>query len=83
MAVLNITFGGTSGDLAGELDDVLADDDIKRIAVEVIRGGEVSGIHIANLADGTFDDFVVDRLRDPDGRMRLYLRPKVPFGILG
>ena len=80
LAILNITLGGESGDVVGDFDERLSDDDIRRIAVEVIRNGEVSGIHVANLADGTFASFVIDRLSEPGGQTRLYLRPKVPFG---
>ena len=53
---------------------------MKRIAIEMIRSGGIPGLHIANLAGNTFDNFVVDRTRSADGEQRVYLRPKVPFG---
>lgn len=77
MATLNITWNGLSADYALELDSLISDADIKRIAVEVIRNGNVPGLAVPHLAEGAFDSFVVDRLQ---GGQRLYLRPKVPFG---
>jgi hypothetical protein len=82
MAVLNITLGGTSGDVPDEIGEDLSDDDIRRIAVMAVRSGDVPGLHVAGLDEAAFKDFAVDRLRDADGAMRLYLRPKVPFGAL-
>lgn len=80
MAILNITYNGLSVDVPGELDFRTSDFDIKRIAVEVIRSGDLRGLQVANLADTSFDHFVVDRFDTPQGGKRLYLRPKVPFG---
>ena len=80
MAILNITLDRRSGDVPVEVESGLSDDDIRRIAVEVIRSGEVVGIHVADLDARTFEYFVVDRMIDPDGTSRMYLRPKVPFG---
>jgi hypothetical protein len=80
MATLNITYQGTSADVPADVDGNLGDGDIRKIAVEVIRSGDVPGLHIANLDEDAFDYFVVDRLKSPDGDDRIYLRPKVPFG---
>jgi hypothetical protein len=80
MAVLNITYQGLSADFPLELDRSTTDADIRRIAVEVVRSGGISGLQLANLADDAFDLFVVDRFRGPQGDERIYLRPKVPFG---
>ena len=77
MATLNITYNGLSADYALELDAQVSDADIKRIAVEVVRSGNVPGLALPHLADAAFDSFVVDRLQ---GGQRIYLRPKVPFG---
>lgn len=77
MATLNITFNGLSADYPLELDPGVADADIKRIALEVVRAGNVPGLHLPALPDEAFEHFVVDRLQQ--GR-RIYLRPKVPFG---
>ena len=79
-AILNITFNGLSCDVPGQLDTRTSDFDIKRIAVEVIRSGDLAGLHVANLPAQTFDLYVVDRFDTPTGGQRLYLRPKVPFG---
>ncbi len=77
MATLNITYNGLSADYALELDDHVSDADIRRIAVEVVRSGNVAGLALPHLTDTAFDGFVVDRLQ---GGHRIYLRPKVPFG---
>ena len=77
MATLNITYHGLSADYAMELDAHVSDADIKRIAVEVVRAGNVAGLVLPHLSDTAFDGFVVDRLQ---GGQRIYLRPKVPFG---
>jgi hypothetical protein len=58
----------------------MTDRDIRRIAVEVVRSGEIKGLQISNLSARAFDDYVVDRLSTPRGESRIYLRPKVPFG---
>jgi len=80
MAILNITYQGLSADYELELDFAASDEDIRRIAVEVVRSGGVRGLHVAQLPANAFDQFVVDRLRAADGAQRIYLRPKVPFG---
>jgi hypothetical protein len=83
MAVLNITYQGNSGDYDLEIDYAASDADIRRIAVEVVRSGGIRGLHLANLPDNAFANYVVDRLRAPGGEERIYLRPKVPFGAPG
>jgi hypothetical protein len=80
MAILNITYRGRSADLPDPLDDRVGDGDAKRIAVEVVRSGELPGLRVPDLPADAFTHFVVDRITDPAGVLRLYLRPKVPFG---
>ena len=80
MAILNITYNGLSADYHLDVDYAISDRDIRRIAVEVVRSGGVRGLHIANLGDRAFDNYVVDRLESTQGGKRIYLRPKVPFG---
>jgi len=80
MAVLNITYQSQSADYDLEIDYQASDADIRRIAVEVVRAGDVRGLRVASLADDAFAHFVVDRLPGPAGEHRIYLRPKVPFG---
>ena len=79
-ATLNITLNGLSADYPQTVDYNMSDRDVRRTAVEIIRGGEVPGLWIANLPEHTFDNYVVDRFRTPQGGSRIYLRPKVPFG---
>lgn len=80
MATLNITYQGLSTDVPLELDLEASDADIRRIAVEMIRTGSAPGLHIANLDDAAFVNYVVDRFDTPQGGKRIFLRPKVPFG---
>jgi len=82
MAILNITYNGLSVDYTAAVDDRLNDHDVRRVATELIRSGDLPGLHIAHLPDGAFDAYIVDRLRSAQGRgaQRIYLRPKVPFG---
>lgn len=79
MAILNVTLEGVSADYPREIDSNLSDRDIKRIAEEVIRSGEIPGLRI-DISPDVFMNFVVDRFTTPEGDIRLYLRPKVPFG---
>jgi hypothetical protein len=80
MATLNITYNGLSADYPLDVDYVLTDADIRRIAVEVVRAGGVRGLQAPDLRDDAFDHYVVDRFDAPQGGQRIYLRPKVPFG---
>lgn len=80
MAILNITLNGISADYPIEVEYELSNHDVRRIAVEVVRSGEIPGLHLAALDERTFDHYVVDRFHSPDGKRRIYLRPKVPFG---
>ena len=80
MSILNITYGGISADYRLDDDALLSDEDIRRIAVEVVRAGGVRGMRFPHLAERAFDHYVVDRLTSARGERRVYLRPKVPFG---
>ena len=80
MAVLNITYNGTSADYPQPLDGELSDREIRRIAEELVRSGDVPGLWLKDLPPRVFDQFVVDRIHSPHGGLRVYLRPKVPFG---
>jgi len=83
MAVLNITYQGRSADAPDPLDDRISDEDVRRIAIELVRTGALDGLVVPDLSGTAFRYFVVDRLADPDGVVRIYLRPKVPFGAAG
>jgi len=80
MAKLNITWGGSNGDLPDMVGFDLTDNEVRQIAIESVRDGYVPGIPAA-VAD--FSDFVVERFRAvPDHGLpnRILLRPKTPFG---
>jgi hypothetical protein len=82
MQTLNITYQGESADYDVNVDVALSDDDIRRMAVEIINSnrGTVEGKYLRGqrpaLPEDTFRNYVVDRFE----RSRIYLRPKVPFG---
>lgn len=81
MAILNVTYGGRSADVPWDVDDKLDDAGVKRVAAEAMRERPMSRALQADAAHpGLFTNFVVDRIHGPDGVLRLYLRPKVPFG---
>ena len=79
---INITYAGNNGDYFAELDETATDGDIKRIAEEAVRNGEVAEISNQNLPEGAlFENFVVDRfaLTGQEGT-RFMIRAKVPMG---
>lgn len=80
MAKLNITYNGQQGDLPDLVSYDSTDGDIKQIATESVRGGDIPGIDAAPEAD--FTDFVVDRFPSHEDVPfnRLSLRPKTAFG---
>lgn len=78
--VLNITLQGVSVDHPLEFDGEPRDADVKRIALELVRSGDLPGLHVSALPEATFEAYVVDRFDTPEGGRRLFLRPKVPFG---
>lgn len=80
MATLNITYNGLSADCAFVLERDVSDVDVRRIAVEAVRSGGVPSLRIGNLPASAFEGHVVDRFDAPGGELRIYLRPKVPFG---
>lgn len=78
MSILNITYRGMSTDCPGELDPLISDADVRRVAVEIVRSSDGPGLlNKLEILDNAFDGFVVDRLQEGT---RIYLRPKVPFG---
>ena len=81
MAILNVTYAGRSADVPWDVDDKLSDAEVKRVAAEAMRERVMRRALQADAAQpGLFTNFVVDRIHGPDGVLRLYLRPKVPFG---
>ena len=79
-ATLNITYAGLSADAPLPVHAGTSDFDLKRMAVELIRSGELPGLRRRELELDAFAAFAVDRFDTPLGAKRIYLRPKVPFG---
>jgi len=79
-ARLNITVNGQNGDLPDPVVYDSTDADVKAWATEAVRNGDIPGIDADPNVD--FGDFVVDRFDAKDDEPnRLYVRPKVPFGV--
>lgn len=77
LATLNITYGGRSADV--QVGASVTDADVRLIAAEVMRHGQLAEIHEPHIRVTDLDNFVVDRFQ-ANGRTTIYLRPKVPFG---
>lgn len=80
-ARLNVTYGGENGELPDPVFFDMADGDVKQIATEAVRGGDVPGIPAD--PNATFNDFVVERYpaNEEVTFNRIMLRPKTPFGV--
>ncbi len=80
MALLNITYGAVSADVVLDAFAEPTDWDVRRLAVEAVRGGRLAGLdQQPALPPSAFDAYVVDRFTSPGGQKRIYLRPQVPF----
>ena len=79
-ARVNVTYGGTNGDLPDLVNFDATDGDIKQWVTEAVRSGGVPGIQADGAAD--FRDFVIDRFAANETRPYnlIQLRPKTPFG---
>jgi hypothetical protein len=78
-ARVNVTYGGSNGDLPDPVSFDASDADVKRWVTEAVQTGGVPGIDGDATAD--FADFVVDRFEARDGLpRRIAVRPKTPFG---
>jgi hypothetical protein len=79
-ARVNVTFGGSNGDLRDPVVFDATDGDVKTWVTEAVRNGSIPGIPADAGAD--FHDFVVDRFAANETRPYnlIQLRPKTPFG---
>ena len=80
-ARVNVTYGGTLGDLPDPVMFQSTDADVKAWVTEAVRAGGIPGIAAAPNAD--FSDYVVDRFAASEVRPWncIMLRPKTPFGL--
>lgn len=79
-AQLNITWNGQQGELPDPVNVDAADGDVLQWATEAVRAGDVPGIDAA--PNVNFQDFVVQRFAAKDDLPnRIFIRPKVPFGV--
>ncbi len=79
-ARVNITDGGTNGDLPDPVQYDATEEDIRAWVTEAVRHGGVRGIPATPDAD--FTDFVVERFEANEARPHpiIFCRPKTPFG---
>lgn len=80
MAMVNVTWNRTNGELADPIPWDSSDNAVKAMATEAIQAGNVLGIEVGpNQVDLT--DFVVDRYAAKDDLPnRIGIRPKTAFG---
>ena len=80
-ARLNVTHGGSNGDLPDTVSYDATDEQVRTWATEAVRNGNVPGIPAD--PNASFLDFVVDRFPATDVRpyALIQLRPKTPFGM--
>lgn len=83
MTDVNITYSGASATVDVPGADSMGDGDLRRVAIELVRSGieapGTNGLYVPDLPAHAFNDFMVDRFT-AEGRLTVYLRPKVPFG---
>lgn len=79
-ARVNVTYGGSNGDLPDPVSFDAPDGDIRQWVTEAVRTGGVPGIGVNAGAD--FGDFVIDRFASTEARPYnlIQVRPKTPFG---
>lgn len=78
-ARLNVTYGGSNGDLVDMVDSSASDAELKLWAKEAIESGAVAGISATSNVD--LSDFVVDRFSaNADRGALIMIRAKTPFG---
>ena len=80
VARLNVTYGGSNGDLPDTVSYDATDEQIRTWAAEAVHGGSIPGINPD--PNASFQDFVVDRF-PATGELpaRVMIRPKTPFGL--
>lgn len=79
-ARLNLTWQGQNGDVLEGVPFDASDVELKAIALEALRGGDIAGIDPDPRA--VLVDFVVDRFPATEEMPvnRVFIRPKTPFG---
>ena len=79
-ARLNVTWDGANGFLTDPIPFDANDADIRDMAQEALRNGDIPGI--MGDPNATLGDFVVDRFNATDEvpYSRVFVRPKTPFG---
>lgn len=80
-AMVNVTYGGSNGDLPDPVYWQSTEADIKAMVTEAVRNGGVPGI--AANRDANFTDFQVDRYPPTEQRPHnlIQIRPKTVFGM--
>ena len=80
LARMNVTWSGANGDLRDQVPYDASDRELKNMAAEAIRFGDIPGIPAYRAVD--LRDFVVDRFAATRQvpYNRIFIRPKTPFG---
>lgn len=77
-AMVNVTWGGSNGELPDPVSMDASDAEIKQWVTEAVRTGGIPGIPADPGAD--FTDFVVNKYSNDVRGNYIMVRPKVPFG---
>lgn len=77
---LNITYNGVSADVEVPLDNAATDANIKTIAAEILRSGDIENMRHPNVTSADFEHFTVHRSRTPQDQERVLLCPKAAYG---
>ncbi len=79
-ARLNVTYNNQQGELPDPVSYTTREEDIRSMAEEALRNGDIVGID--RDADASLTDFVVERFgaRDDIPYHRISVRPKTAFG---
>ena len=80
-ARLNVTWDGANGFLTDPIPFDANDTDIRAMATEALRNGDIPGIPASMGAN--LDDFIVDRFNSTEDvpYARVFVRPNTPFGV--
>ena len=78
--LLNITYNGVSADIEVPLESTATDQNIKTIAAEILRSGDIENMRHPNVTAADFEHFTVHRSRTPQDRERVLLCPKAAYG---
>lgn len=79
MTILSITYGQQSANYRFGCDRPLGDGSLRKLAVVLLRGGQLLDRPFSGLSDNAFDGHVIER-PTVVGEERIFIRPPEPGG---